>query len=128
MQISTQTLPFDADEEDTTVHKGELAVVTTLPSIQGYRPSNKRIASLGLTATPETKSASTAADSSPRGSLTDSDSCAEKVAELRINARLTGPQLAEEVEEEEKDQSLLKAHSQTQTVFQAMSMTLAETM
>ena len=122
--------------------KGELAILPTLPILQGCVPPSIHLASLDLAAEPDTNPVLTAAvlaaadmvatESSPGGSLTDSDPCAEKVAELSTSARPTGPQLAKEVEEYKEDQSLLKAHSQTQTqnlaAFQAMSMTSAKTM
>lgn len=71
----------------------------------------------------ETKSVSAAAaaalpaadsppvDSPPGGLSADSDSCAEKVAELSLEANPAGLRLAKQVKEQEEDLSLLKALS-----------------
>ena len=114
--------------------KGELAIPLTLPTSQGYVPPKNHITSPKLAAKPETKSVQTAAalrvadrlatDTSPRFSPralpTDSDPGADKAAELCSTARSTG--LAKDMEEQEEGQTILKA--QTQTAFQAMTLSL----
>ena len=75
--------------------KGEPYTPLTPPTPLGYIPPNRRVRSPDMAAKPEAKLVSTAAalavadlaaDLSPRGSFTDSDSCAEKVAELACQA------------------------------------------
>ena len=89
---------------------------------QEYEPPHGDALPPDTAAKPETKSVSAAAaavplpasaeaDSTPGGSNANSDSCAEKVAELSLEANPAGLQLAKEVKEEEEDLSVLKALS-----------------
>ena len=100
--------------------KGDPPTQATPPTPQQYAHGDAVFPDTAAKA--ETKSASAAAaalpvptsaeaDSSPGGSHANSDSCAEKVAELSLEDNPAGLQLAKEVKEEEEDLSLLKALS-----------------
>lgn len=95
----TQKLPFDADERDSTSPKCERP---TLPISAAYVPQHGDIGSADMAASlrPEAKPVSTAAavqfadlpgaNLLPSGLLTDSNSIAEKVAELSMDANPAG--------------------------------------
>lgn len=119
LQISILKLSCDADEKDPSVPR---VAPPTPPTPQ------ENVTPGGVTACPDTATevetnlvsapaaalpipASAEADSTPGDSHVDSDSCAEKVAELSLEANPAGLQLAKEVKEEEEDLSLLKALS-----------------
>lgn len=102
--------------------KGDPPTQTTRPTPQQYAQgaavlpdtaakAETTLVSAAAAALPVPASAEASADSIPGGSHADSDLCAEKVAELSLEANPAGLQLAKDMKEEEEDLSLLKALS-----------------
>lgn len=118
LQTFTQKLPVDAGERDPTMPKCERPTLPILAPSNGDIGSSDMAASVG----PEAKPLSTAAavqladlagaDPLPSGLLTaHSDSFAEKVAELSMDAKPAGLRPAKEGNKERENLLRLKAHS-----------------
>lgn len=120
LQTFTQKLPVAADERDSTVPKCERP---TLPVSVGYVPPNGDIGASDMAASlrPEAKPLSPAAafqladlpgaDPLLGGLVADSDSIAEKVAELSMGANPAGLRPPKEGNKERENLLPLKAHS-----------------
>lgn len=118
LQTFTHKLPVDADEMDSTVPKCERP---TLPILAGCVPPNGDIGSSDMASSlrPEAEPVSTAAAAfqvgdlagADPGSLPDSDSVAEQLAELSMDASPAGLPPAKEGNKERGSLVPLTAHS-----------------